>query len=140
MKDGDKVEGRFAFRGRGVLFGAFGVICASVIAVKFDEWGLQAIKNGDSLASIIVSFMFFIICFLAGSFSILFIKFNKNAYLIITDKTIEAKYGWNTELYLENTDILNVSLRGGFLSIQTKDKKTYHIPGLINVKEYINFS
>ena len=118
------MKGIFKKRNRAlsILWSAFFILSGTVIALRMDTWGLEAIGVGH-IAEAIFCFGFMILGIAFGSMSILIFSFNRKAMFETDGKRIRIVCNFGTSYDLDINDISDVSLAGGQLVLTTNSER-----------------
>ena len=117
----------------------FFIISGSFIAVRFGLWGIDAVREGKT-ANAIFCFVFVLIGFLFGVFSIFLFNYNKGASLRVDGKNVSARFGFESEIHEPMSKIKKAELiRGGRSIMLYFPDRVCFITHLANAKEICEY-
>ncbi|MBQ8404765.1 MAG: hypothetical protein IJX55_10165 [Clostridia bacterium] len=112
------MEGIFREKKQRVFLALAFVVAGAFIAVKFSLFGIDEVNDGH-IASAFFCFGFAVFWYILGSFFIVVGRFNKGAKLKADSEKITAFYGWDKQLSLNLSDIVNVEVYSSTLRLYT---------------------
>ncbi|MBQ8351176.1 MAG: hypothetical protein IJY20_03920 [Clostridia bacterium] len=131
------MRGVFKSRVQLVVFASCSLVMSSVIAVRFLLWGIAEGTSGNPAASAF-SLAFAVFGLLWGILSILLLRYNHHASLIVDSESLRVKCGWREECVLPLAKITDATLNGQTLLLSLgADGMTVH--GLTNAKEICQY-
>lgn len=125
------MKGIFKPRNIPWLFCLIMLVSGSVAGIRLGIWGVDAILQGEGMASAafcLIMSMFFLAF---GCLSILIFNVDRSAYLEVDDDNLRASFGWGTKISVPLGDIEDVHAERYFLTLWTK-QKMYRISGVMN--------